>query len=409
MHAMGLMEEIASDQVMEEAYRWLCHRRERYSPNNDVWTLRWLWHEIKPQLQTQLLAGNYRFDSLHLIPDSPDHVALWSSRDSLVQKAMAIVLTRHLAPLLPRECYHLIDSGGSKGALRQVISHLPGNAFVFRTDVKNYYAAIDHDILFGQLKEHLAACPEHVEADTRVLDLLRQYMRRMIYDAGLYTHVTRGIPMGCPLSPLMAAIYLKPLDDRMAQTGLFYVRFMDDWVVLSPSRWKLRAAVRTVNQTMAQLKMEQHPDKTFVGRISRGFDFLGYRISPAGLIGLARQSVQQTSERINQLYEQGADDVRIGQYVRRWWAWVRGGMLRACPGGTCLDDPQQLMTGILPVTPKDALRRSVALNPLGDLSPPAARAEATQREDRQPDQAGRFRNVRAGPGVVHQARTARSE
>ena len=62
---------------------------------------------------------------------------------------MTIVLTRHLAPLLPKECYHLINNGGSKGALRQVLSHLRGNAFVFRTDVKYYYAAIDHDILFG--------------------------------------------------------------------------------------------------------------------------------------------------------------------------------------------------------------------------------------------------------------------
>ena len=68
----------------------------------------------------------------------------------------------------------------------------------------------------------------------------------------------------------------------MAATGLFYARFMDDWVVLAPTRWKLRAAVRCVNQTLAELKVQQHPDKTFVGRISRGFDFLGYRFSAAG-------------------------------------------------------------------------------------------------------------------------------
>jgi hypothetical protein len=44
--------------------------------------------------------------------------------------------------------------------------------------------------------------------------------------------------------------------------------------------------------------------------LCRGFDFLGYRISIAGLIGLAAQSVQQTTDRMSQLYEQGADDVR---------------------------------------------------------------------------------------------------
>ncbi|MFI5453890.1 MAG: hypothetical protein ACHRXM_00400 [Isosphaerales bacterium] len=51
---------------------------------------------------------------------------------------------------------------------------------------------------------------------------------------------------------------------------------MDDWVILAPTRWKLRAAIRLVNQTLAELKVEQHPDKPFIGRVSRGFDFLGY-------------------------------------------------------------------------------------------------------------------------------------
>jgi hypothetical protein len=43
-----LMEEIASDEVLEEAYRWLCDRRKDYSPNNDVWALLLRWQQIKP-------------------------------------------------------------------------------------------------------------------------------------------------------------------------------------------------------------------------------------------------------------------------------------------------------------------------------------------------------------------------
>jgi hypothetical protein len=34
--------------------------------------------------------------------------------------------------------------------------------------------------------------------------------------------------------------------------------------------------VRTVNQHFSELKIEQAPDKTFIGKISRGWDFLGY-------------------------------------------------------------------------------------------------------------------------------------
>lgn len=53
--------------------------------------------------------------------------------------------------------------------------------------------------------------------------------------------MTQGFSLRCPLSPLMGALYLKPLDDATA--GLFYARFMDDWVILTTTRWKLRAAV----------------------------------------------------------------------------------------------------------------------------------------------------------------------
>ncbi len=112
----------------------------------------------------------------------------------------------------------------------------------------------------------------------------------------------------------------------MAETGLFYARFMDDWVVLAPTRWKLRAAIRSVNQTLAALKVEQHPDKTFIGRISRGFDFLGYRFQSDGLIGVARQTITRFVERATRLYEQGADLDRIGEYVRRWLKWVGSGL-----------------------------------------------------------------------------------
>ena len=97
-------------------------------------------------------------------------------------------------------------------------------------------------------------------------------------------------------------------------------------MVLALTHWKLRAAIRTVNETLPALKVEQHPDKTFVGRISRGFDFLGYRFAPTGLIGVARQSVERFVERVSWLYEQGADNERIGEYVRRWLKWAGSGL-----------------------------------------------------------------------------------
>jgi RNA-directed DNA polymerase len=79
-------------------------------------------------------------------------------------------------------------------------------------------------------------------------------------------------------------VAIHALDERMEQLGLFYLRYMDDIVVLAPSHWKLRKAVRVVNQTLNGLQLEKHPEKTCIGKIERGFEFLGYHFGPGRLI-----------------------------------------------------------------------------------------------------------------------------
>ena len=58
---------------------------------------------------------------------------------------------------------------------------------------------------------------------------------------------------------------------------------MDDWVILSKTRWKGRAAIKQMNQVLEQLKLEKHPDKTEMGKTEKGFDFLGYHLRPEGM------------------------------------------------------------------------------------------------------------------------------
>ena len=75
-----------------------------------------------------------------------------------------------------------------------------------------------------------------------------------------------------------------------------------------------KKAVQIVNQTLNELKVEKHPDKTFIGRIAKGFDFLGYSFEPKGL-SIAPKTLANFLDRKTQLYEQGADVRRIGKYV----------------------------------------------------------------------------------------------
>ena len=77
--------------------------------------------------------------------------------------------------------------------------------------------------------------------------------------------------------------------------------------------------------------MEKHPDKTFIGRIERGFDFPGYHLGPAGL-RLAKQTLADFIEKASRLYEQereepdGSSELR--RYLTRWLGWARGGLDR---------------------------------------------------------------------------------
>jgi RNA-directed DNA polymerase len=154
-------------------------------------------------------------------------------------------------------------------------------------------------------------------------------MRRTVTWGGLYWDVKQGISRGCPLSPLLGAFFLHELDQTMKQLGLFYVRFMDDILVLSPTRWKLRRAVKTINRRLASLGLEKHPDKSFVGRVAKGFDFLGFHFDTQG-VTVAPQTLGRFVERLTRLYEQeqegSTDPSALGSYVRRWVGWIRGGM-----------------------------------------------------------------------------------
>ena len=261
---------------MESAYAWLVERRKGYPCSSDIWSFLRRWRNgEKTSLREQLAEGRYRFDVLHrMLGADGNEIDLWSSRDALVLKCLALALSRCL-PVSDR-CFHVKGTvtrkRGSKTAIRQVWHQLPKNRFVLKTDVKSYYASIDHTLLLGLLAKYVQ--------DQRLLNLVEDYLHRTAECGGLFWEFDCGISLGCPLSPVVGAFFLKTVDDALTDSGLFYVRFMDDIIVLAPTRWKLRRVVKTLNRELDALKLEKHPEKTFIGRIEKGFDFLGYRCMP---------------------------------------------------------------------------------------------------------------------------------
>ncbi len=204
--------------------------------------------------------------------------------------------------------------------MRQVLRHLPQHRFVLKTDVKSYYSSIGHFLVLDQLAHYIK--------DPRVLNLIGQYLGRCAERGGLYWEYTKGIALGCPLSPILGAFFLKVLDEQIERLGLFYIRYMDDILVLAPTRWWLRKAVKVLNRVFAALRLDKHPDKTFIGRTEKGFDFLGYHFHPDGF-SVAKKTVENFLARAIRLYEQEPgepfDSSRLGVYVQRWVGWAGAG------------------------------------------------------------------------------------
>ena len=188
---------------------------------------------------------------------------------------------------------------------------------MFKSDVKGFYESINHDITRLQLAA-LCPCPLFIK-------LMHDFLEHSEEYGGLYHTLTQGISKSCPLSPLLGAIYLTPLDNVMQSLSVKYIRFMDDWIIFAKTRWQLRKAIKITNQILAELKVEKHPDKTWIGRVVNTFDFCGFRFGPEGVIALAQATQEKFTSTIRKLYEQERDaEVKVRKYIKFFNAWVLG-------------------------------------------------------------------------------------
>ncbi len=81
--------------------------------------------------------------------------------------------------------------------------------------------------------------------------------------------IVKGIPRACPLSPLIGAFFLRELDEAMVATGMFYRRYMDDVILLAPTRWKLRRAVKRLNNYFPSWGWKSTRTKPLLGELKQ--------------------------------------------------------------------------------------------------------------------------------------------
>ena len=121
---MQLIEQVASDENIEQAFSWLCLKRKEHSPNNDVWNLRRHRQTVKSNLQQQLLDGTYQFSPQQEIRFDTESIELWASLDALVLKAVTLVLTRHLKPNIYNQSAHVKGNDGDEEFISKLLLNL---------------------------------------------------------------------------------------------------------------------------------------------------------------------------------------------------------------------------------------------------------------------------------------------
>jgi RNA-directed DNA polymerase len=191
-------------------------------------------------------------------------------RDRVVQAAIVNVIEPIFERDFAEHSYGFRPNRGCKDALRRVDKLLKaGYTHVVDADLKGYFDSIPHDRLMARLETKVADGP--------VLRLIEMFLKADILDEASQWTPEAGAPQGAVLSPLLSNIYLDPLDHLLAEAGYEMVRYADDFVILCRTAEDAAAALKLVEQWVADNGLTLHPTKTkIVDARTTGFDFLGY-------------------------------------------------------------------------------------------------------------------------------------
>lgn len=192
-------------------------------------------------------------------------------RDRTVEAATRNVLEPIFERDFAEHSYGFRPGRGCREAVGRVEELLKqGRTWCVDADLKSYFDTIPHERLIELVRQRVV--------DGSVLTLVEQFLKAgVLEELKGWQPTERGTPQGSVISPLLANLYLNPLDHEVAQRGWEMVRYADDFVVLCRTREEAETVLGFLSEWTGKAGLNLHPTKTrIVNTATEGFDFLGW-------------------------------------------------------------------------------------------------------------------------------------
>jgi group II intron reverse transcriptase/maturase len=147
-----------------------------------------------------------------------------------------------------------------------------GYNVVIDADIKGFFDNIPHKLIMAMVTREIS--------DGKTLNTIKKFLQAGVMEDGKFIPTRKGTPQGGVISPLLANIVLNHLDWTLEKNGYKFVRYADDFVVLTKSREDAEKGLKLVKQCIEEdLELELNLEKTAITDFNHGFEFLGYFIS----------------------------------------------------------------------------------------------------------------------------------
>jgi len=273
---MGLFDRITDPANLLAA--WKRVRRNKGSHGGDGVT----WQRFEARLEANLdklhrdlSSGHYRPGRLRSVNIKKPgggrrRLAIPPIRDRVAQTAAALALTPMLDRLMSNLSFAYRPDRSVEMALHQVRDAMAhGGVWVVDLDIAKFFDSIPHQRLMMELAIWAG--------DERFLALAGRWLRSFSFWRSIF-HKGRGLAQGAPISPLLANLYLHPVDRLLAAAGIQAIRFADDIVMLCKTQQAAEQAKTFMESMIIGRGLSINAGKSSIVHASQGFVFLGQEL-----------------------------------------------------------------------------------------------------------------------------------